>query len=234
MNETAAGSLQGTMGSDLPDQAADAAPSDCGGATFERIVADHQERITRLVHRLLDGGDGVEDVVQDVFVAALGHLGQFRGESAVSTWLARIAVNRCRSHRRRGRLACRWLPWLARPAASDDHQGQARAIHEEIRRAVGRLPEKYRELIVLHYYEEIPLAEIAARMKEIEARLETIDGLIHDIQNGPVPKLLADQELIENELRRVTATLAEERQTVDHLKQELNSLQKPTVKIIRP
>ncbi|OHB66694.1 MAG: hypothetical protein A2V70_01945 [Planctomycetes bacterium RBG_13_63_9] len=130
---------------------------------FDQIVADHQERIARVVHRLLDGSDDVEDVVQDVFLAALGKLGGFRGRCELSTWLTTIAVNTCRSYDRRQRLQRRVWPWLARqarPWSEDDQQAECDEIHARVRRAVHGLPPKYREAIVLRYFEELPIAEI--------------------------------------------------------------------------
>src|SRR5262249_47022246 len=70
-------------------------------SAFDQIVTIHQEKITRLVHRLLGWQSDVEDVVQDVFVDALSALRKFDGRSAVLTWLTRIAINRCRTHQRR-------------------------------------------------------------------------------------------------------------------------------------
>ena len=69
-----------------------------------QLVAAHQQRIARLVQRLLAWPDDVDDVVQDVFVHALRSLARFDGHSSLATWLVRIAINRCRSHQRR-----RWL-----------------------------------------------------------------------------------------------------------------------------
>src|SRR5262245_38549685 len=56
-------------------------------AAFDRLVTVHQERIARLVHRLLGWPSDVDDVVQDVFVDALTHLSRFAGRSKLLTWL---------------------------------------------------------------------------------------------------------------------------------------------------
>src|SRR5262245_50155020 len=75
------------------------------GLTFEQLVAQHQSRVARLAQRLLGWRDAdVQDVVQEVFVCAWAHLASFRGESSIETWLTRLTINQCRSHRRR-RLA---------------------------------------------------------------------------------------------------------------------------------
>ena len=62
-----------------------------------------------MVYRLLGWRGEVEDIVQDVFLAAFKRRQTFRDESSQWTWLAAIAINRCRTHRRRKLLEFRWL-----------------------------------------------------------------------------------------------------------------------------
>jgi RNA polymerase sigma factor (sigma-70 family) len=137
-----------------------------GRAAFADIVADHQARVTRLACRLLGWPNDVEDVVQDVFLAALEHLPRFRGDSSLATWLTAIAVNKCRSVRRRRLLRLRLLSWargrLPRQAGQAADCGPLRRErHEQVRRAVGRLPGRLREVVVLRYLEEMPIEQIA-------------------------------------------------------------------------
>lgn len=158
-------------------------------AAADQLIRTHQQRINRLVHRLLGWPSDVEDVVQDVFVDALRCLFRFDGRSALSTWLVRIAVNRCRTHQRR-----RWLklgmlrrlrgePVRSAPAASErvDLQETIRNVHAAIR----KLSPRDREIIVLRYLEELPAEEIAhllgasratidTRLSRARRRLETI------------------------------------------------------------
>src|SRR5262245_33968751 len=62
---------------------------------FERLYRTHVGRVHALVRRLAgaDRGGGADELVQDVFVRAFEKLHTFRGESAFSTWLYRLAVN---------------------------------------------------------------------------------------------------------------------------------------------
>ena len=69
-------------------------------AAFEAVVAIHRPRITRLVYRLLAWPADVDDLVQEVFLAALTQCRKFRGESALATWLTVIALNKCRDKAR--------------------------------------------------------------------------------------------------------------------------------------
>jgi RNA polymerase sigma-70 factor (ECF subfamily) len=60
---------------------------------FTEIVGRHQKRVLLLVRRFLKNEHDAEDVVQDTFIRAHRALANFRGDSALSTWLVRIAMN---------------------------------------------------------------------------------------------------------------------------------------------
>jgi RNA polymerase sigma-70 factor (ECF subfamily) len=141
-------------------RSAEAVPS------LEELVAGHQQRVTRLCYRLLGWREDVEDVVQDVFLAALRGLPKFRGQSRVSTWLTTIAVNTCRSCMRRRLLRFRWSTPVQRertdrPGPPAERQLMDRERFARVRHAVRRLPPKYREVVVLRYLEEMSIAEVA-------------------------------------------------------------------------
>ncbi len=133
---------------------------------FERLVVLHEPRVRRLAHRLLGWRDNasVDDVVQDVFLAALKNLSRFRGDASVETWLMRITINRCRSHQRRQLVTLRWLREPRRdpePTSGADADALADETRSLVRAAVAKLAAKEREVIVLNYLEEMPVKEIA-------------------------------------------------------------------------
>lgn len=130
---------------------------------FDELVAEQRERVGRLCYRLLGWHADVEDVVQDVFLAALKALPKFRGESTVSTWLTRIAVNACRSHGRKRRLrifATSQQRSETRLNRSPECKLMDRERFERVRAAIRGLPVKYREVVVLRYLEELAVSEI--------------------------------------------------------------------------
>jgi len=150
-----------------PDSSIAARAARGDGGAFAEIVAAHQGRVARLVHRLLGWPDDVDDVVQDVFVAALRNLSRFRGDASLSTWLLTIAVNQCRSHQRRQLVRRKFLAAarrLVRPRASGAASSRAmeQERHQLVRRAVRRLPVRLREVVVLHYLEGMSLEAVAA------------------------------------------------------------------------
>jgi RNA polymerase sigma-70 factor (ECF subfamily) len=131
--------------------------------SFDELVAEQRERVGRLCYRLLGWQADVEDVVQDVFLAALKALPKFRGESTVSTWLTRIAVNACRGHGRKRRLRIlAGMRQRSEPRLDRSPEGKLidRERFERVRAAIRRLPVKYREVVVLRYLEEMAVSEI--------------------------------------------------------------------------
>src|SRR4051812_48908828 len=135
-------------------------------ADFQSLVRLHQPAVRRLAHRLLGWRDAeVDDVVQDVFLALLKHLGSLRGEASVATWLMTVTLNRCRSHQRRQWVRMRWVRSLAKTQATarcDHEDGGRDEVALEVRRAVQALRPRDREVVVLFYLEQLPIAEIAA------------------------------------------------------------------------
>jgi RNA polymerase sigma-70 factor (ECF subfamily) len=166
----------------LRDIAAHGAPveTETPAVSFERLVADEQAYVARLVHRLLGYRDEVDDVVQDVFAAALVAWPSFRGESSARTWLSRIAINRCRRQYRKrllGRgliekIRRRWISPSINELAADSAVDDANEI---VRRALAALGPRDRELLVLHYLQELSLPDVArmvgASHNAVEVRL---------------------------------------------------------------
>lgn len=153
-------------------------------AVFDKLVQRHQAGVARLAARLLAWPGDVDDVVQDVFLAAWKALPRFRGQSAFGTWLTRITINKCRSHRRREILRLHWLrvrqsdPVAVTAAADQAAMGAESA--EEVRRGVQRLPVRYREVVVLRYLEQMPVEMICEVLGltrvNVEVRLHRARG----------------------------------------------------------
>ncbi len=66
-------------------------------AAFSEIVTEYQDRVFSLVARMIGDRGEAEDLAQEVFVTVFKQIGQFRGESKLSTWIYRIAVNHCKN-----------------------------------------------------------------------------------------------------------------------------------------
>ena len=129
---------------------------------FDRLVQRYQRDVYRLCYRYLNNHEDADDVAQEVFLRAYRAISRFRGDSAFSTWLYRIAVNACLNFR-----AAR-KPWAAevpeaiadpRPGAQSEVERNERS--RRVREAVSRLPEKQRATVILKVYHDLTHEEVA-------------------------------------------------------------------------
>jgi len=129
---------------------------------FDRLVERYQRDVYRLCYRYVNNHHDANDMAQEVFLKAYRALGRFRGDSAFSTWLYRIAVNTClnfRSSRKpEGEEVSDSLPDRAPGALAAVERDERSAM---LREAVQRLPEKQRATLILKIYHELTHEEVA-------------------------------------------------------------------------
>jgi RNA polymerase sigma factor (sigma-70 family) len=139
-------------------------------SAFDRIMEVHGAEVAALAYRLLGWPQDVDDVVQEVFIAAFKGLKRFRGDCRLRTWLFTITVSKCRSHRYRGVFRLRRVTMEEEELhPSSLRAADAPAIDAEnairVRRAVRALPAKYREAVVLRYLQGMEIAEICELLR---------------------------------------------------------------------
>ena len=136
-------------------------PGYASEAELSRWMKDYGPMLVGTSMALLGDAHLAQDVVQETFLRAYQHRSRFRGNSEASekAWLTRIAINLCRDQQRSKwfRLVDRRVPVEELPLASPQ------ASDEEIQlyTAVLSLPLKFREVILLHYYQDLPARDIA-------------------------------------------------------------------------
>jgi RNA polymerase sigma-70 factor (ECF subfamily) len=157
---------------------------------IEKMVHTYQKDVYRLALSILDDSDEAEDGTQETFLAALRALSSFREDATFKTWLFSITINVCRSRLRRGKNRGRLqqiLQSLFHLRGEVEHpetkamQNQADA---ELWNAIRHLDEKQRIPIVLRYYHDLPIADIAAM-------LNIPPGTVHSRLNHAREKLRA-------------------------------------------
>lgn len=142
-------------------------------AAFNRFVLSYQERVFRLLVRMLGDRAEAEDLAQEVFISIFKSIDSFRGDSQLSTWVYRVAANHCRnrikylSRRRRKQTddyddqseADSPHPVQQRPNPPD-RVLEARQTEHLLQAGLLALDEEQRELIVLREVEHLSYEEI--------------------------------------------------------------------------
>jgi RNA polymerase sigma-70 factor (ECF subfamily) len=138
---------------------------------FERLVARHQKLVWHLVYRMVQHPEDARELCQDVFFRVHERLGQYRFESALSTWIGRVAFNVATRHLEKKRLPTvepREGEEEGEPAWQQVSDGfdleAATADHETmqlLQQAIERLPALQRTLVTLYHLDELGIGEIA-------------------------------------------------------------------------
>lgn len=162
---------------------------------FDALYSQHSPTIYRLGWAMLRDREEAADVVQETFLRA--HKARHRfdpSRAAFGTWLYQIALNYCRGRLRRKRLLT--VPWFshlidteARPGA--DRPGpEAQLLRNEYQRALWEaiegLSDRLKEVIILHYYLNIPAVEIA---KMLDCPEGTVYSRLHNARRSLAEQL---------------------------------------------
>lgn len=147
---------------------------------FGVLIRRYQHRLVNFIGVMIGDRSEAEDVAQDAFLKAFQGLDRFRGSSSFKTWLYQIALNVARTHvsRRRARagLSSERDPGEALDQAIGAEDIERQLIdRDRLDRALGALPEEWREVVVLRDIEGLDYKEIAAAldmpMGTVESRL---------------------------------------------------------------
>lgn len=172
---------------------------------FRTIMQTHNQRLYRIARGLADDDSEAEDIVQEAYVNAFAHFAEFRGESALSTWLCRIVVNEALGRLRRRRRAADFAKSAALgnseiiPLSPNRHSDDAertvaqRQILSLVERATDTLPVAYRVVFIARAIEGLSNDETAEllglRPETVRTRLHRARRLVRkklDEQIGPV------------------------------------------------
>lgn len=126
---------------------------------MERIVSEYGTSLLRMCYLYLKDVQLAEDAVQDTFLKVYRNYGQFEGGAGEKTWVMRIAINVCKDYLR--------TAWRRRvsvveqlndvPDVQGPHVGEDSVLLAEVM----ALKPKYREVLLLYYYQDLKISEIA-------------------------------------------------------------------------
>ena len=129
---------------------------------FEALVLRYQKMIFALTYRMTGSAADAEDLTQESFIAAFQQLDSFRGESKFSSWLYRIATNRCLNWRQRdARRERAYENWGREREMTSTTEPHADTLSTSVQQALLKLDDKQRAAIVLTTYEGMNHAEAA-------------------------------------------------------------------------
>ena len=138
------------------------APDPATEQLFTELVCEHQTSLLRMCYLILHDSGLAEDAVQETFVKAYRALPAFRGTSSLRTWLMRIAINTCRDMQRGS-----WLKHLSRTVSLDHLAEPSESFPEDalaVNMEIARLPVKLREAVLLYYYQNMGIEEVAVAL----------------------------------------------------------------------
>ena len=137
-----------------------------GDPAAERALYDaHVDRVYRLVYRLAGDLDLAQDCVQETFIRAFQKLADFRGESALSTWLGSIAISvTLNGLRKVKRFRQREVALDDAPPMGSTPREADTDLKTRLRAAIDGLPDGYRTVFVMHDVEGYTHEEIAATL----------------------------------------------------------------------
>ncbi|KKK36074.1 RNA polymerase factor sigma C [Mesobacillus campisalis] len=156
---------------------------------IDQLMQEYSDDILHLVYTYVKNRATAEDLTQEIFIKCYERLHQFNQQAAIKTWVYRIASNHCKDylrswHYRKITLSDKILDYI--PSKSKQVEEEIIANSEEniLTNAVLNLPLKYREVVFLHYYEELSLAEISkittVNINTIKTRLKRAKDLLKD------------------------------------------------------
>jgi RNA polymerase sigma-70 factor, ECF subfamily len=146
---------------------------------FEVLMRRHNERVYRAARAILRDEKEAEDVMQEAYVNAFTHLGQFDGRAKFSTWLTKIAVYEALARvRRRGRYESlddtsveTFMPVTSSP--DPEQQAFGRELGGLIESAIDKLGDGYREVFMLRQVQGLSTAETAQILEVSEDVVKT-------------------------------------------------------------
>ncbi len=139
-----------------------------GRVTFDDAVRDHQDEVYGVALRILGDADAARDAASSTFLKAYRSWERYDQTRPIRHWLLRIAANeaisvgRSRTRERARTTTVDDAAGLADAAKTPDQMLESREERDRVRTAVAGLPELYRVPVVLRYFSELSLEEIAA------------------------------------------------------------------------
>lgn len=161
-------------------------------ALFELIMRRYNQRLYRVARAILRDDAEAEDVMQDAYVRAYGHLSQFAGRSQFATWLTRIAIHealaRVQRRKKTDQLAANeWNDGegemnIPATALNPEEQLSASELGRALESAILSIPEQYRLVLMMRDVEQLSTTETASALdlseENVKVRLHRARAMV--------------------------------------------------------
>ncbi|MDP4551062.1 sigma-70 family RNA polymerase sigma factor [Alkalihalobacillus macyae] len=147
-------------------------------AVLETIMEDYGESVVWLAYSYLKDKGKAEDIAQEVFIICYTKLDSFNSNASLKAWVLTITANKCKdvlkswSHRNIV-FAQSLLSTFKHHDSSPDAQLVGLEENKELTRNILKLPMKYREVIFLHYFEDLKVQEMSDLLSLKENSVKT-------------------------------------------------------------
>ncbi|EJG4230833.1 sigma-70 family RNA polymerase sigma factor [Listeria monocytogenes] len=133
---------------------------------ISQLMDNYSDDVLHLVFSYVKNRTTAEDLTQEIFIKCYEKLDQFNNKSSIKTWLYRIAINHCKDylgswHYRKLNFNDKIWDYLPSKSKHVEEEIISKDVANSLMSAVMDLPVKYREVVFLHYYEELSLANIS-------------------------------------------------------------------------
>ena len=179
-------------------------------SAFRAIMEQNNRRLYRVARAVMKDDTEAEDVVQETYLRAFFNLSKFRGESSLTTWLTRIALNEALGRKRKQRAmvtletvetaqqtSAQIIQFPAMNTETDPERSAAQSeIQRLLERAMDALPEPFRVVFVMRDVEEMSIEETAfhlgIRPQTVKTRLHRARRLLRQSLDGELASTLKE------------------------------------------
>jgi RNA polymerase sigma-70 factor, ECF subfamily len=167
---------------------------------FVVLMDRHLFAVKRMIRTMVGNQSDTDDLIQEVLFKAWHRLSTFRAEASFRTWMTRVAINEVlQSYRRQKYHSCCEAPENLDCLVSvyeSPHQSLCRAeTSRTVHKALSKLPEKYRQVLILHEFEQLSMRETArslhATVPAVKSRLFRARLLLSSALKKPKAPALA-------------------------------------------
>ncbi len=127
---------------------------------MKRLINDYGNNLLRMCYLYLHDVQLAEDAMQDTYIKVYQNWDGFKGECSEKTWITSVAINVCKSH-----LRSSWYKkLLLRNDMNQESYYEDKIKDDTVLKEISKLKPKYKEVILLFYYQEMKSKEIAAAL----------------------------------------------------------------------